>query len=540
MYHLGVIESNLLFLYYLRNYYKIDIKYIHDLENQHINIFYNQNGFYDKKIGKDIDINNILDSVVYNNYMEFMICTIKLLKFQWNIQISVKIKEFDNDILKNKFYAFIMQNNILYSDSDNNVILNNNSIKDQMQNKNILIIDNNINYKLPNNNFYLYDYKDYTNNNGPDDNILITCHKMSFFLLEFIKKNQIEYILMSQSPKTIVIMDLILKSKSNIPIVITDKYNLNNIIGIENNQPIKKILNKPIIYPNKTENQVYSVKPNKIALLLTGQLRTYELCKYIVKNMIIDKNNVDVFMSIDSNNSLQCLYENSTEITTDKSINDAINYFKPVNYFINYQDKYDIEYEKYIKSINKENVEKYMTIGSLKLVFEQYYIVHKAYEMLQNHINNTNQKYDIIMRLRFDQFIWDENNKDLIRDINKTANNKIIFDNINIDKIKSISFNRTFTFDPPLPNTINVFGCGKKSNYYYVNDQFFTHASDLIPIMMRFYKDIKLILNICSQPDQIFPKDGAYIEHIFYRFLKLYNVHINKSNFGGEFVRAIN
>ena len=45
----------------------------------------------------------------------------------------------------------------------------------------------------------------------------------------------------------------------------------------------------------------------KIAILLTGQLRTVDVCKYIVFNSIIKKYNTDVFLSIDINNNLQCI-----------------------------------------------------------------------------------------------------------------------------------------------------------------------------------------------------------------------------------------
>ena len=43
----------------------------------------------------------------------------------------------------------------------------------------------------------------------------------------------------------------------------------------------------------------------KIAILLCGQLRTFEMCKWNVKHMLQDKYDCDVFMSIDKINMHQ-------------------------------------------------------------------------------------------------------------------------------------------------------------------------------------------------------------------------------------------
>ena len=43
----------------------------------------------------------------------------------------------------------------------------------------------------------------------------------------------------------------------------------------------------------------------KICLLLCGQLRTIELCKWLIKKSLLDKYDCDVFMSIDNNNKYQ-------------------------------------------------------------------------------------------------------------------------------------------------------------------------------------------------------------------------------------------
>ena len=48
----------------------------------------------------------------------------------------------------------------------------------------------------------------------------------------------------------------------------------------------------------------------KIALIITGQLRTIELTKWFHKNTFLNNPNCDIFLSIDPNNNTQLLYKN--------------------------------------------------------------------------------------------------------------------------------------------------------------------------------------------------------------------------------------
>lgn len=53
----------------------------------------------------------------------------------------------------------------------------------------------------------------------------------------------------------------------------------------------------------------------KIAILLTGNLRTVEMVKHLHMNSLIKPYNADVFLGIDTSNKLQVEYQNSTEDT---------------------------------------------------------------------------------------------------------------------------------------------------------------------------------------------------------------------------------
>ena len=72
----------------------------------------------------------------------------------------------------------------------------------------------------------------------------------------------------------------------------------------------------------------------KVALLLTGQLRTNELCKHITKKTLIEKYDVDTFLSIDKDNKLQEAYLNHTEKTSDDVISKVIEYYNTIDSYI--------------------------------------------------------------------------------------------------------------------------------------------------------------------------------------------------------------
>jgi hypothetical protein len=112
----------------------------------------------------------------------------------------------------------------------------------------------------------------------------------------------------------------------------------------------------------------------KIALLLTGQLRTINLVKYLYLNTIISKYDTDVFLSIDMDNKCQTEFKNSTTKTNLEKVNEVISFFKPVKYFIS--DNFKNEFNRLCATYNQKFVKKYTGI------YAQYYIVDKAYQIL--------------------------------------------------------------------------------------------------------------------------------------------------------------
>ena len=224
MLRLGVTESNLLLLYYLRHYYKIEPKLIESLEKEFINWLYSTSGFYDTKIkGSYFDFNflEILNSEVYNNYMNTLLHVIKNFNGNCCMNYSITIPNTNDKMLKVNFNAFL--NNM---DPYRHV-----TIKEVFQfisNKKLLLVHNFsvlMKSQYENGNLkkafsYFPDIESITTyepvysfmNNGPDNNIWTTCHKISFHLLEIIKNNSCNCLLISMGAYSTIIMDLVLKS----------------------------------------------------------------------------------------------------------------------------------------------------------------------------------------------------------------------------------------------------------------------------------------------------------------------------------------
>ena len=262
----------------------------------------------------------------------------------------------------------------------------------------------------------------------------------------------------------------------------------------------------------------------KIALLLTGQLRTVDMVKYLHMNTLISKYDTDVFISIDLDNSLQRLKMNNTEKTKLEHVQDVINYFNPIDYIIN--DNFE---DEFIKLQEKCRID----ITIRKRLFQQYRTVYNAYKLLINHINETNKEYDLIIRLRFDQFIW-TNNYYIFKNLKMIDNRIIIYDEENTNKLNEISKDLKLTFDEIEDNTVYVFGFGDYLHYKYANEQFWYHNSKLINIMSKFYDNmLELIVN-CSQ---IINGSECLNEFMFYTFLTNNNINLKKTNISGIFVR---
>jgi|Laugresbdmm110sn_1035088.scaffolds.fasta_scaffold02198_2 hypothetical protein len=266
----------------------------------------------------------------------------------------------------------------------------------------------------------------------------------------------------------------------------------------------------------------------KIALIITGQLRTYKLCSTVIKNNIIDKYDTDVFLSIKKSNKLQSIYLNDTEETNEDDINNAIDIYKPKDVFI--CSDYDSIFENI--QLNKSIIEN-------RLILEQYYMVEQGYKLLIKYVKTNNTKYDAIIRLRFDQYIWSSTTNILTNFLTRTpvGNTIMYYNDENIEKIKNISKNLIIEMDNPISNEIYVFGQGTIDyKYKWVNDQFWIHSMDLMYIMVNFYNNIPSIIDDVLR-DNLYPTNCPYFELIFYVFLKNNNIDIKRSKIIGEFCR---
>jgi hypothetical protein len=302
----------------------------------------------------------------------------------------------------------------------------------------------------------------------------------------------------------------------------------------------------------------------KIALLLFGQLRTFDMCKWMIKN-ILDHYDCDVFMSIDKNNLHQHEDLNSKQETRDSMVSDAIDFIKPKDFYVTDNSSFENDYnninlsnvcvhsnkkpeqltisdfsnsdclkfkEHYTKDINR--VYSTRNKNFYTKIFRQYFVLNECYKLLNNYIDKNNVEYDLIIKLRYDQFFWTNNNP--LYDIcQKNVKNEIVYSETNKQIIEKNIQKVNLNMDNAEENTIKVFGGGLFSNYGYVNDQFWTHGMDLINIMSKFYSNLERLVNKTHR--EFTPHSGCTPEHLFLVFLLENDVTIKRSNFSGIFVR---
>ena len=301
----------------------------------------------------------------------------------------------------------------------------------------------------------------------------------------------------------------------------------------------------------------------KYAIIMTGQLRTWEFLKPVIENL--KKNNdIDFFLSIDLCNKEQHEYKNKIDETTINELNKVLEFYKPISYYSNnkydesnfnknigdlsytYQKKNKINQEElleksfnncnYLKfkslyeenNINESNYDQYNIDSiNIKKISEQYFYVYKGYELLETYIKDNNIEYDSIIRLRFDQIIWNEEYYFTYSNVLPTKENKDIL----FDKMKNIQIK----LDVPELDEICVFGGGVFENYGYVNDQFWCHHKEKISIMKHFYINLPHIIQHSLKT--FWPCHGCWIEHFFAKYLIKNNFKIKRSILSGTFIR---
>lgn len=239
----------------------------------------------------------------------------------------------------------------------------------------------------------------------------------------------------------------------------------------------------------------------KVAVLLTGQLRTFELLKYLHMNALIKPYNADVFLGISRN------------VTDDKDVLKVKDFFKPIDTFIlNDSDHFKDD-----------------------RIVTQYYVVKNTYNMLKLHSDRNNITYDLIIRLRFDQYIFTKE-VHVHPQLWDTDLNTVMYNETNINILKNHTFNEIITFDEIQDNSIYVFTFGDFKHYKYANDQFFYHNHSLLDKMFEFYDHITPIMKHCHENN--IGQDGALIECVLYLYITHFNnINLKRSNVGGFFIR---
>ena len=309
----------------------------------------------------------------------------------------------------------------------------------------------------------------------------------------------------------------------------------------------------------------------KIALILSGQLRTWKMCGELLKKQLLDHYDCDIFMAIDHTNKLQAENKNDKSETLTDEIIEAIRFYKTISIFNdnidysslsdfptqlksykfdnNYKDNitYEITSDKKFK-FNKISIipDNYTEINvsvennlQLQLFFRQYYYFTKAFEMMNNYSKNNNITYDIILRVRFDQYIFDRNYNNyniLYSKLEKNNNSDILYNINNINIIKNFENNLKLEFENNIKdNEIYILGGGIFNNaYIYVNDQFFYFNYNTLELFNNF---LQKITEEYADAAKNYWVMGAHIEHQFAKFLVKNNLSIKQSLFGGIFIR---
>jgi hypothetical protein len=148
----------------------------------------------------------------------------------------------------------------------------------------------------------------------------------------------------------------------------------------------------------------------KVALCLSGQLRTFEKTYELIYNNIIVPNNADVFIHswITDENTYFGTDPSRIYITDDNSHLKALELYKPKKYlfekpksFKNYHHlKIPIGWQNTCKS-NIINPSAHIATQTVSM----FYGIYKCNELKEDYANENNITYDAVIRLRFDAII---------------------------------------------------------------------------------------------------------------------------------------
>ena len=301
----------------------------------------------------------------------------------------------------------------------------------------------------------------------------------------------------------------------------------------------------------------------KLAIILTGNLRTYELVGQIITKALADYE-VDYFCSIDLCNRYQnanknlkedsdidelakveeiyhpkrvyssydCSFDFESELKGEREVIFYQPMMSNLSYNYNYNYNYCLEHgcEPYIKSETFNTVK--MSTERYRILFRQYFFVSKGYEIFYQYQKETNKQYDLVMRLRFDQYLF----------TSKThfqLHNYLTFTKENIDKLKNIKLVETIKLPKVDTNEVIIFSTLLHNGYIIANDQFWVTNFETSKIMAAFYRSLPIIIK--ESEKEFHPMYGALIEHLFAKYLlrhKLKVIDFPCHQIGGIFIRA--
>jgi hypothetical protein len=316
---------------------------------------------------------------------------------------------------------------------------------------------------------------------------------------------------------------------------------------------------------------------------MTGQLRTIDLTRTLIKNSF---SGADFFLSIDRDNLLQAADQNPKSQTEDEQVARTIAFFQPVAFYINsglpedYRREEDrnrtarvtkhpavsrpLTYDGFRaqrlyrkrRSLLRSRVQPLLgflsrvlgsrLFGALfdkityrvefqhKILFEQYHYVHQAFSLMRQHEERTGIDYDVVIRLRFDQLLYDDV-------LLSALPHPLTYSAENIRLMEGLSERLHLDFQSLSDDEVVVFGHGPWRHYYCVNDQHFVLTSRGARRFLSFYTDLAGLIEAAVETDA-YPTHEARIEYFFSVWLARngFKLRLAKEfGYGGQFVRGL-
>jgi len=292
----------------------------------------------------------------------------------------------------------------------------------------------------------------------------------------------------------------------------------------------------------------------RVAVMLTGQLRTVEFTKRILRDTFKD---ADFFLSVDRDNSTQNAYQNSVQPTSRGQAEEICAYFQPRSAYVGsgLPSDWANAFERRIylvshhnsggevfspKSIAEQNIfsydprfaKKIVSVWQFRKLLQQYFYVHKAAELIKAEEEKAREKYDLIVRLRFDQLLYPiPPDPELI--------SRMAYTEDNVQHVNTRDYSLDIDYSPVRDDQVVAMGYGQCGNYFYVNDQHFVAKRDAAMKVASFYSSLPAVIKQCIRED-CYPTARAQMEYFYAKFLcglGLEVVSAEDLGYGGMFIR---